>query len=679
MYSLEGTLWQDLQKWRKILKGQLSSSQINTFLCGYLIKKTWRDKGYVAADALPPVVFSIPGDSDLLWKDWKELCNRVKPLIGDNHGECSLAPVPMEEIISFYLQLQSPHRRQRLGSYYTPPPLVDFILEHTLAPRLNGVDPRQVTFLDPACGCGYFLTRAYDQLKTAYLEQGFTQAEVPSLILQNNIFGIDIDPWALQLAALLLLEKGRGVWQSLGKLPTLKLFWGDALDKSGSLSSHFNRAFSVVAGNPPHVTNYARCSQGLEQEYIDALKPQYLFSRERSSNRYNLTMFFLERFLELLETGGRAGIVVDGSGFQTTVYKEIREHIQAQSLVRHIVAGLEVFPGVNNRQAILILEQSSGGKRTRSHRICYRKGLSGEVLRIPQDSPTRTWLRPVSTEVASLLAKIEAAGTPLGELFQPVSGMNVTNRPGAGLKPFLAGELLDSSYHKAIFSGNISPYILRWPTREQSQCRGRKRKYICYDRELARAVNHYLTSRGLKARVSIGKSEGRFRQEKLFVRQSLGGSRNIAAAYSDDPEEYCDNSVYVINACTPQYPLFYLLPILNSSLMTFYARESGILSAASRATATRLPMGTSRGRGLRDFPIPVVSPDKQKPLIELASRLIFLGRQLVKAESRGEPDTAAVIQKRMKLLQERVEEGVFSLYGLNRREVDLLCRDGYGK
>ena len=110
------------------------------------------------------------------------------------------------------------------------------------------------------------------------------------------------------------------------------------------------------------MTNYARCSQGLEQEYIDALKPQYLFSRERSSNRYNLTMFFLERFLELLETGGRAGIVVDGSGFQTTVYKEIREHIQAQSLVRHIVAGLEVFPGVNNRQAILILEQSSGEK-----------------------------------------------------------------------------------------------------------------------------------------------------------------------------------------------------------------------------------------------------------------------------------------------------------------------------
>ena len=117
-------------------------------------------------------------------------------------------------------------------------------------------------------------------------------------------------------------------------------------------------------------------------------------------------------------------------------------------------------------------------------------------MEIPQASWSGSWQRPVAPELAHLLAKIEKAGRPLEVLYRPISGINVTNRPEAGLKPFLSQEPLDGTYHKAIFSGNISPYILRWPTREQEEARGRKRKYICYDRDLARAVNQYLAARG---------------------------------------------------------------------------------------------------------------------------------------------------------------------------------------
>ena len=114
--------------------------------------------------------------------------------------------------------------------------------------------------------------------------------------------------------------------------------------------------------------------------------------------------------------------------------------------------------------------------------------------------------------------------------------------------------------------------------------------------------------------------------------------------------------------------------------MTFYARESGILSAASRATATRLPMGSGRGRGLRNFPIPAISSDGQKTLIELATRLVFWGRKMAGAESGGKLNMAATILKKMEILRERVEERVFALYGLNQREVDLLyTRDRYGE
>ena len=675
MHQLKRVLGQNLQVGGKTLGRVFTPAQINTFLTGYLVKKAWQDKGYITPAEPIPSAFSSSNDNHLFWRDWEELNAQAEPFLGDTFRDFSLTAVPVEEIISLYLQLQPLGRRQRLGVYYTPPEVVDFILAHSLLPLLRKLDPSQVTFLDPSCGCGFFLSRAYDGLRAAYLRRGVPQGEVPALILRHNLYGVDIDPWALQLSALLLLEKDREVWQAAGRLPTQNLFWGDALDKNGPLSTVFDRPFSVVGGNPPHVTNYARRSQGLKQEYIDTLKPQYQFSRGRRSNRYNLTMFFLERFLELLEVGGRAGVVVDGSGFQTTVYKEIREYIQSQSLVEHIVSDLEIFPGVNNRQAIFILKKPPKGRGVPKHGIRFQRGLSGETIEIPQNSSPAGWLRPVPKEVASLLAKIKAAGPPLGELYRAISGMNVTNRPGAGLKPFLSAEPLDSSYHKAIFSSNISPYIVRWPTGEQIAGRGRKRKYICYDRELARAINNYLAGQGLKARVSIGKSDVRFRREKIFVRQSLDASRRIAAAYSDDPEEYCDNSAYVINALFSHYSLFYLLPLLNSGLMTFYAREAGILSAASRATATRLPMGSSRGPGLRDLPVPAISPDEQKPLINLAQELINLGQRMVGAEDKGEAAAVvAILRREMGILLEKVEERVYALYNLNPREVNLLRR-----
>jgi len=675
---------QAVRKWLEqlweTLQGTLPPGRFETLLAGWLLAGAWRDKGYCPDGAGPagaglPVRFpvSAAGELAFLWADWADLWAREGTRVKEVLGEPSLGHLAVEEIIALYSYLQHPRRRRRLGAYYSPPEIVDFILRHTLVPLLEERGPEGVTFLDPACGCGHFLARAYDYFRAAYLKAGFPPEQIPPLILQGNLFGVDLDPWALQLAALSLLERDRDLWRQGEGVPVLNLLRLDALNKEEAGDTFLSRPFSVVAGNPPHVTNYARPSQRLDQSYIDTLKPQYRFSRNRTSNRYNLAMFFLERFLDLLEPGGRAGLVLDGSGFQTTVYREIRAELASRAVIRHFVDGLEAFPGVNNRQAILLLERPAG-KRGEGHRIKYRWGLQGEVVEIPQDILAGSWKKPVAPEVALLLARIEKAGRPLEELYRPISGMNVTNRPETGLKPFLSQVALDGTYHRAIFSGNISPYILRWPTREQLEARGRKRKYICYDRALARAVNRYLAARGEKARVSIGRSEERFRQAKLFVRQSLGGDRRLAAAYSADPEEYCDNSVYVINQRDPAYSLLYLLALLNSSLLTFYAREAGILSAASSATATRLPMGSSRGRGLRHLPIPAASPAAQAPLIALARRLVALGERLKAAEARDDAGTVAAQGEKMAELMRQVDEAVFALYGLKPAEGERIRR-----
>lgn len=69
--------------------------------------------------------------------------------------------------------------------------------------------PQELTFLDPCCGSGHTLTYAFDLLTVIYEEQGYSKSEIPTLILENNLFGCDIDKRAATLANFALLMKAR--------------------------------------------------------------------------------------------------------------------------------------------------------------------------------------------------------------------------------------------------------------------------------------------------------------------------------------------------------------------------------------------------------------------------------------------------------------------------------------
>ncbi|ENX46135.1 hypothetical protein F886_01575 [Acinetobacter sp. NIPH 542] len=69
--------------------------------------------------------------------------------------------------------------------------------------------PESITVLDPACGSGHILVEAYDCLKAIYLERGYRSRDIPRLILENNLYGIDIDTRAAQLSSFALLMKAR--------------------------------------------------------------------------------------------------------------------------------------------------------------------------------------------------------------------------------------------------------------------------------------------------------------------------------------------------------------------------------------------------------------------------------------------------------------------------------------
>lgn len=64
--------------------------------------------------------------------------------------------------------------------------------------------PEDITFCDPACGSGHILIRAFDLLESMYLELGYRRRDIPRLILTNNLYGIEIDERAGQIASLTL-------------------------------------------------------------------------------------------------------------------------------------------------------------------------------------------------------------------------------------------------------------------------------------------------------------------------------------------------------------------------------------------------------------------------------------------------------------------------------------------
>lgn len=86
--------------------------------------------------------------------------------------------------------------------YYIPPeqPETDFL-------KINS--PEDIKVCDPACGSGHMLTYAFDLLYAMYEEEGCDPAEIPEKILTHNLFGIELDERAGELAAFALTMKAR--------------------------------------------------------------------------------------------------------------------------------------------------------------------------------------------------------------------------------------------------------------------------------------------------------------------------------------------------------------------------------------------------------------------------------------------------------------------------------------
>ena len=134
----------------------------------------------------------IPAATSLFTPNWI-----VRYMVHNTLGRMWLATYPDSSI------------REKMEFYIQPAeqdPEVRAELDRTTPQELN---PEEITFMDPACGSGHILVEAYNLFREIYLELGYRTRDIPYYILQNNLYGLEIDDRSAQLAGFALLMKAR--------------------------------------------------------------------------------------------------------------------------------------------------------------------------------------------------------------------------------------------------------------------------------------------------------------------------------------------------------------------------------------------------------------------------------------------------------------------------------------
>jgi hypothetical protein len=134
----------------------------------------------------------IPAATQLFTPNWI-----VKYLVQNSLGRQWMATYP-----------DSPLKAQ-MEYYIEPAEQTPEVQEQLKAITPTELNPEELTLLDPACGSGHILVEAYDLLKAIYQERGYRARDIPRLILEKNLYGLEIDDRAAQLAAFALMMKAR--------------------------------------------------------------------------------------------------------------------------------------------------------------------------------------------------------------------------------------------------------------------------------------------------------------------------------------------------------------------------------------------------------------------------------------------------------------------------------------
>ncbi len=385
---------------------------------------------------------------------------------------------------------EKPEVKKAGGVYYTPKDIVEYIVDHTVGEALHDATPakvEQLHILDPACGSGSFLLGAYDKLLSWYLDW-YTQdghrakalkthriieprvgdyrltIDEKRRILTNNIYGVDIDDQAVEIAKLsLTLRLLEGETQETAELftrdshqrllPKLEtnIKCGNSLigpdfysDKPESLfvdedtryrinafdwkgESGFKHifgtrgGFDVVLGNPPYIRIQAlKEFNPVEVEYY---KVKY---KAAGKGNYDLYAVFVEQGLNLLNDHGRLGYILPHKFFNAKYGEPLRQLIADGQHLQSIVhfGDQQVFDNATTYTCLLFLDAQPHNRfhiakvTNLAEWRCDRSATEGDL---PSTTATSAeWNFTVGSD-AALFEKLSKMPIKLGDIAEKMA------------------------------------------------------------------------------------------------------------------------------------------------------------------------------------------------------------------------------------------------------------------
>lgn len=273
-------------------------------------------------------------------------------------------------------------KRKKGGIYYTPKWVTDYVVRQTINRFIDTHSYHEILnmkIVDPACGSGSFLIRAYDELLSYHAK--VKKKPVADLswqdrveILTRNIFGVDLDPQAVEIACLNLLIRALADRKLLPSLENNiqcgnSLIFGDDEELEKFFGPKFKDyrpfnwndrfadvmkagGFDIVIGNPPYVMELRDNKDIFRQLKAAPLGQKYYEAK------MDIFYFFIEHGIDLLKSGGYLGFIVQQYWVSRAHASKLRKKVFDETSPLTLVdfAEYQVFrdaPGQHNMITIL--------------------------------------------------------------------------------------------------------------------------------------------------------------------------------------------------------------------------------------------------------------------------------------------------------------------------------------
>tara|TARA_R110002020_G_scaffold293535_5_gene509219 strand:- start:151536 stop:154763 length:3228 start_codon:yes stop_codon:yes gene_type:complete len=482
----------------------------------------------------------------------------------------------------------------------------------------------QITICDPACGSGAFLNQALDflikehryvdELKAKVLGGGLVFADIENTILENNIYGVDLNEESVEIAKLSLWLRTAQPRRKLNDLSS-NIKCGNSLidskavagDKAFKWEQEFSQifekgGFDVIIGNPPYVFARDNFTQNIKDYYSsNYLSAQY---------QINLYLLFIERTIQLINNKSFYGLIIPNAWLMIDSAKGLRELILERCSIDQIInlSGYS-FEGVNVETIIIIaskvLDIDNGNNinvllsQGKEFRLSHHRKQSdfnendGFEFRVFSDQTSVDLSNKMkkSSDVLDNLVNIKAGL----QAYEKNKGEPKQTEQDVKNRPYDFDYKYDENTHRYLEGKDVGRYFLDWSG-----------QYLQYGKQLASPRTFDL-----------------FNGEKIIIREITGNFPNsILATYDDGLYLYNRSNIGIVKNENTEISLKYVLPVLNSKLMSYYFMKNTAKSVRKMFPKIIL-------NDLRKFPFKNISIPKQKPFIDISEARLNFGNEKI--------------------------------------------------